>query len=111
MRKLLFLGLLLPLIYWSSCKKCYHCQNTCQVCTGIDTVGLDSLAYVSQIICNDSFATSTQYTTLIDTLVAHGFACKSANSTYSQDYCVYKDGEQSYMNYYDKGGRVPCNLK
>jgi hypothetical protein len=111
MKKFLLFGLLVPVIYFNACKKCYHCQNTCQHCTGIGTVGHDSLGYITQVLCNDSFGTTAEYNTTIDTLIAHGFACTAAASTYSQDYCVYKDGEQPYMNYYDRGGRVPCNLK
>jgi hypothetical protein len=109
MKKLLFaLSLFALVVYWSGCKKCYNCHNSCLQCDlsrGGHTF--------TQVICNDSFATVTQFSTAVSADTTAGWVCTSIASTYSYDFCSNKPGTQDdyYINYYNEGGRATCTPK
>lgn len=121
--------LLLPLLYFTGCKKCYTCKDTCMMCLythpAADTIyKLDSLTWTyviakidtvtvtdSLIHCTDYFGTMAQYDSAIAQDEEMGAPCYPHNPTYSHNFCTTDPGIQQYTNYYDKGGAAPCNPK
>ncbi|MFN8323021.1 MAG: hypothetical protein U0T74_10220 [Chitinophagales bacterium] len=101
---LLLLGSLLLAI--NSCKKCFHCFNDCVQCT----ITVNSNVF-SHVVCRDSFNTVTEYNNAISADTGLGYICLPTASTYDYDFCVNQPGEESYLNYFNKGKKVTCNEK
>lgn len=109
MKKLLLvLPLLAALIYYTGCKKCWNCQNSCEKC-----LLSDSGVVITQLICNDDsdIGSEVQFEQAIQKSVSLGYNCVSISPTYSQSYCVNPPGDSSSLVYFDKGGRVKCTPK
>jgi hypothetical protein len=104
-KKVLPVCILFILTIWSySCKKCYTCTNTCQLCAYQDSAG----AAVQFTLCQDSFASNQQFQAAIAADSALGFVCRAAASTYNESFCTNKPGEAYFPGYYNRGGRVNC---
>lgn len=107
MKNLLILVFALgTMVLINSCKKCYTCQNECVQCA----LTINSHTF-THVLCKDSFSTDATYQQAISADTAQGYTCTGTNPTYSEDYCVNKPGDESYINYYNKGKRVTCNEK
>lgn len=89
-----------------SCKKCYNCYNDCVQCS--ITVGSNSF---SQVLCSDSFDNQANYQAAITASQSAGYTCSKTESTYSFNYCISKDGDEFYQNYFNKNKRVTCDEK
>lgn len=91
-------------MFFSSCKKCYTCTNTCVSCTF--TSGGNVLD--TKKLCSDS----TDYSSEKWSLEQAGYVCSAQPSTYSTEFCLYnKSEEERYMEYYEGAGRYTCKAK
>jgi hypothetical protein len=107
MKKALFVvSLFAVIIYSAGCKKCYTCKNSCVLCAA--TYNGHTF---TQVLCNDSFSTTSEYNAAIAADTSLGYRCTTTTSTYNYDFCVNKPGEQDYPAYFDHGGRAPCVAK
>lgn len=98
--------LLLFVLGEMGCKKCFHCYNQCVQCS--ITVNANVFSHV---LCRDSFNTVAEYNNAIAIDTGFGYSCLSSAPTYDYDFCVNQSGEESYLNYFNKGKKVTCDEK
>jgi len=115
-KTVLFLAVLTLVIYFSSCRKCYTCHNNCMICFKADSVFVnnvyaDSIHIDTAWICSDSYNTTIDYLAAISADTAAHFKCININPTYSHHFCAYPNGQSTYLNDFDEGGRAQCDLK
>lgn len=102
----LILFLLAIVLSVGSCKKCFHCVNECVQCS----ITVNSNIF-SHVVCRDSFNTVSEYDNALAADTGLGYICTSTAPTYNYDFCVNQSGEESYLNYFNKGKKVTCNEK
>lgn len=103
-------------IYFSSCRKCYHCHNDCMLCTRIDSIFIDSTRadsiHIDSILhCKDWYNSDVDYLKAISADTAARLKCVATKPTYQYDFCSTQPGQDKYPNYFDKGGRAECDPK
>lgn len=106
-RAFILIALISSIIYWSGCKKCYQCQDTCVKCVLMDS----GVVILTQVICSDSFSTLPAFHAAVSADSAMGFVCSATASAYNKNFCSNKPGETDYLNYYNEGGTATCTAK
>jgi hypothetical protein len=76
-----------------------------------DTTVVTHAVIDTNLLCKDAFNSNDDYQKAIFNDTSAGFICPYTNPTYTHDFCVGKSGEQSYPEYWNKGGRAECDPK
>lgn len=92
------------------CKKCYTCKNECTNCAIVVNGNTFQRTYCST---DTAYANTTisAYRADVAADSASGYTCTVITSTYEDDYCTNKPGEDPYKTYYNAGGKVFCSEK
>lgn len=91
---------------FSSCKKCYKCVNECVSCS----ITVNSNVF-THTLCTDSFDTQAAYNAAIAADTGLGYTCLASSPTYEYEFCSTKEGEEQYLNYFNRGNRLKCTEK
>ncbi|MCS6935717.1 MAG: hypothetical protein NZM35_11315 [Chitinophagales bacterium] len=65
----------------------------------------------TQLLCSDSFENKNSYQAAITAAKGAGFNCSQTEPTYSFRYCISKEGDEFYQQYFNKNQRVTCEEK
>ena len=73
-------------LYWTGCKKCYQCHDTCKKCVLMDSIFIVS----TQVICTDSFSSISAFNAAVSADSAMGYVCTATTSAYNKSFCSNK---------------------
>ena len=90
------------------CKKCYTCQNECTNCSLVVNGHTFQRNYCST---DTPYANMSAYRAAVSADSANGYTCVTIASTYTDDYCTNKPGEDPYKTYFNAGGKITCAEK
>lgn len=109
MKKALLAGFaLIMMVFMYGCKKCYTCKNECTRCAIVINGNTFQQTYCTT---DTTFSNVAEYKSYIAQDSSDGYTCTVVGSTYEDEYCTNKPGEDPYKNYYNAGGKVSCTEK